>query len=340
MKQFLTSLQTLRRGAVFTLASAIMLSGTMNSSLRAADVTWDNGSANLLWDLSSLNWSGAAWNNLAGDGAIFGPTGVGAINVMALINVNSLNFTANGYTLGGAGSLTFVDGDSTLGTGFINTETGVTATINTAINSSLGLIKLDAGTLQLGGPITFSGDGFPILANGLLPTDYIVGGGSSSGISGGTTRIMNTSVLPTTTRVGISNGLLDIGANNITLGALNFINQSDGSTVWDPATNSAGVGVIGTGMLRVTGDIHVIGVSDGNYGSNTIATNLDLGVGTQIVRVGGNGSFADFRALQFSGVLSNGSLLKTFGLNENGVLGVPDGMALFGNNTYTGSSHL
>ena len=120
MKQFLTSLQTLRRGAAFTLASAIMFSGAMNSPLRAADVTWDNGSANLLWDLSSLNWSGAAWNNLAGDGAIFGPTGVGTIDVTAPINVNSLNFTANGYTLGGAGSLTFVDGSSTFGTGFIN----------------------------------------------------------------------------------------------------------------------------------------------------------------------------------------------------------------------------
>ena len=310
----------------------------MEFPLRAADVTWDNGSGNFLWDPFSLNWSGAAWNNLAGDGAIFGPTGVDAINVTSPINVNSLSFTANGYSLNGAGSLTFVDGDSTQGTGFINVDPSVTATINTGINSSLGLIKLGAGTLQLGGPITFSGDGFALLPNGLLPTDIIVGGGSSSGISGGTLRIMNTSVLPTTARVGISNGLLDIGANNITIGALNFANQSDGTTVWDPATNSAGVGVIGTGTLRVTGEIHVIGVSDGNFGSNTIATNLDLGGGTQIVRVGGNGSFADFRALQFTGVLSNGSLLKTFGLNENGVLGVPDGMALFGNNTYTGST--
>ena len=139
------------RSVVFVLVAAMFFAGAMQNSLRAADVTWNNGSASFLWNLTDLNWSTGMWNNANGDGAIFGATGVGTISVASPINVNSLNFTANGYTLGGAGSLTFVAGNSTLGTGLINTETGVTATINTAINSSLGLIKLGAGTLRWAG---------------------------------------------------------------------------------------------------------------------------------------------------------------------------------------------
>ena len=56
------------------------------------------------------------------------------------------------------------------------------------------------------------------------------------------------------------------------------------------------------------------------------------------MRVASNGSFTDFRSLQLTGVLSNGSFLKTFGYQENGIMGQPDGIGLFGNNTYTGSS--
>ncbi len=57
------------------------------------------------------------------------------------------------------------------------------------------------------------------------------------------------------------------------------------------------------------------------------------------MRTASNGSFCDLgRALQFTGALSNGSLLKTFGVTENGIMGQPDGMALYGNNTYTGST--
>ncbi len=141
------------------------------SLLRAGDVTWNNLSGSFLWNTTDNNWSTGAWNNLNGDGAIFGATGVGTISVTTPINVNSLNFNADGYTLNGPGALTFVNGTSTLGTGFINVDPSVTATINAGINSSLGLIKLGAGTLQLGGPLTFSGNGFPIDARGALPTD-------------------------------------------------------------------------------------------------------------------------------------------------------------------------
>ena len=95
----------------------------------------------------------------------------------------------------------------------------------------------------------------------------------------------------------------------------------------------------GTGTLGVTGDIDVLSSPAGfNSGSNSIATNLDLGGGTQVIRTGGVPNVSLYGALQLTGVLSNGSLLKTYGFNPNGMMVAADGMGLFGNNTYTGST--
>ena len=151
---------------------------------------------------------------------------------------------------------------------------------------------------------------------------------------------MNSSVLPATTRVGISNGLLNIGANNTTLGALTFVNQAD-FTAFSATTNSAGTGIIGTGPLRVNGEINVLSEPSNNNGSNTIAANLNLGGGTQIIRVACGGFFLQWGALQLTGSLSNGSLLKTGGyFAGGGGATAMDGMGLFGNNTYTGSTRI
>src|SRR4051794_19199101 len=116
---------------------------------RGADKTWDNGSTNSIWDTSSANWSSAAWDNGAGDGAIFGVTGAGAISVNGPIKVDSVNFTAPGYTLNGTGAITFVDGTSTWTSGVINTDTGISAAINVPLHSAVGFQKIGAGTLLL-----------------------------------------------------------------------------------------------------------------------------------------------------------------------------------------------
>ena len=315
--------------------------------LRAADVNWSNGSGTFKWNLTDPNWSTSLWNNANGDGAIFDATGAGPINVTSPINVDSLNLIASGYTFNGTGPLTFVSGTSTL-TGLVNparisVDPHFDFTINTPINSSLGLIKKAPGTLMLAGPITFSGLGFALTTGtNILPVDIYAGGisGQSPSDYSGITRIMNAGVLPTTTRLGVSNGLYDFGALNLTLGSITFYNDQDFFT-FDPATRTAGIGITGTGTLLVTGDITVLGDLAGfNSGSNAIAPNLDLGGGTQVFRVSSaqiqNGS----GALQMTGVLSNGSLLKTISFNQNGVMNGGDGIGLFGNNTYTGSTRI
>jgi autotransporter-associated beta strand protein len=330
----------LTNGLRYSSSLALALLFVIVAPLRAADVTWTNGSGNSLWNLIDMNWNTGVWNNATGDGAIFNGTGAGAINVSTQINVNSLNFTANGYSLNGTGPLTSVNGTSTLGTGVINVGAGFDVNINTPINSSLGISKIGAGVLQLGGPMIFSGVGLPATpATNILPVD-IYAAGLSGGPAGGTISILNTSVLSTTTRLGFSNGLFDLGGNNITVASVTSTNDQD-FVPFNPAIGAAGAGIIGTGTLRVMGDINVLGqVAGFNSGSNSLANNMDFGGGTQVFRVS-NGSIQNqWGALQMTGTLSNGSLLKTLGFNSNGVMAAGDGIGLFGNNTYTGSTRI
>src|SRR5204863_7984491 len=120
---------------------ALALLFVIVAPLRAADVTWNNGSGSFLWNLTDMNWNTGAWNNANGDGAIFDATGAGAINVTSPINVDSLNLIASGYSFDGTAPLTFVNGTSTLAAGIINVDTHFDVTINTPINSALGLSK-------------------------------------------------------------------------------------------------------------------------------------------------------------------------------------------------------
>ncbi len=315
------------------IAAVALVAGS--SVVPAGDVTWDNGTSNFQWDTSSVNWTGAVWNNANGDGAIFGPIGVGSLNLAGPINVNSLNFTVDGYSLTGAGPLNFVNGVSTQTTGVANVAPGATAKIHVPINSAVGFQKIGAGTLELNGPGSYTG-AYPIDSRANWTAGLLIGG-SFGTLNGGTLRVMNSSVIPASTNVSIGNGYLDIGANNQTLSNLIFTNQNPGAP-WNPTLN-ANNGVVGSGTLRVTGEIDVLGAFADDFG-NTIATPFDIGGGTQIIRIGGASQFALNQALMFTNTVSNGSLLKTIGLNPNGVQASNDGMSLFANNTYTGSTVL
>src|SRR5260370_14739827 len=141
--------------------------------------------------------------------------------------------------------------------------------------------------------MTFRGMGLPATTGiNIIPVDiYAAGlGGESPPFVGGTLAIMNTGVLPTTTRLGLSNGLVDLGGNNTTLSSVTFTNDLD-NTPFNPTTGSPGVGLIVHGTLNVTGDINVLSSPGGfNSGSNSIATNLDFGGGTQVIRVSSVGT--------------------------------------------------
>jgi len=325
------------RSAIATAVATAALSVLATASTaRAGDVNWDNGSTDFLWNTSSLNWTGAAWNNAAGNGAIFGAAGVGAINLPGPINVNSLNFTVDGYTLNGAGPVNFVSGTSTQTTGVVNVAAAASATINPTINSAVAFQKIGSGTLTLNGAAGSIVGQVGLDGRHTLEADLVVGGATGP-LDGGFLRLGNANALPTSTRVAISTGYLDIGSNNVTIGELMYVNQLN-SSPWNTTLN-ANNGVIGSGTLRVLGDINVMGQAGGNS-TNTIATNVDLGGGTQVIRIAQQGFSSGAGALIFTGSLSNGSLLKSYGTSFNGVMAQADGMSLFGNNTYTGSTVL
>src|SRR5262249_11468234 len=228
-------------------------------------------------------------------------------------------------------------GVSTQTTGVVNVASGATAKLFCPVNSSVGFQKIGAGTLELNSPGSYTGsiglDGRSTLTAGLLI------GGFTAPIPSGTLRITSASVIPASTSVSIADGLLDIGNNNVTISSLVFPNQTD-FVPWNPVINAAGSGIIGTGTLRVTGEINVIGETGGNSGSNTIAANLDMGGGTQIVRVAAQSQFGLSSALQFTGSISNGSLFKSIDTTANGVQGSIDGLGLFAHHTCAGATRL
>ena len=217
------------RDIVCVLAFVALVVGPV--SLRAADVTWNNITGNFLWDTSDNNWSTGSWNNANGDGAIFGATGAGTINLTTPINVNSLNFTANGYTLGGAG-LAHLCQRHQHARLWLHQRRPLASRPRSTLRSTarLGIIKLGAGMLELGGPMNFSGNGLvhrPSRCPPDRPHRWRRKRPNFNPILGGTIRILNTSVLPATARLGVSNGLFDLGANNITIAALNFVNHGE-----------------------------------------------------------------------------------------------------------------
>lgn len=322
--------------ALVAAAAGLALAGAVLPGVGlAADVTWTNAAANFLWDTLSPNWSIGAWNNAAGDGAVFDAAGVGELTLPGAINVDSLTFAVDGYKLSGTGLLTFVSGFSSATTGVASVAFGVNAQINTPIVSAVGFQKIGPGTLEIAGAGNYTG-GISVTNNGIVRADVLVGGTSGT-INGGTLRVNNPSALPPSTRVSIGTGYLDIGSNKVTIGQLTFTNQNP-SVAWNTTLN-ANNGVIGSGTLHVNGDIQVLGVA-ANSGGNAIASNVDLGGGEQVVRNGVINLIGLHTSLMFTGPIHNGSLVKTVGFTSGGTFGSVDGIGLYANNTYTGPTVL
>lgn len=114
------------------------------SAATAADQTWLDANANNNWNSTDANWNGsAAWTQ--GSNAIFGGTGE-SVSVTESINVGTITFSSNGYTLNGRAL--------TLGTGTINTGAN-NATFGSSLSGAT-LTKTGAGTLTLSGGVAFS----------------------------------------------------------------------------------------------------------------------------------------------------------------------------------------
>ncbi len=335
------------------IAAAVVLAAQSHGF--AADVFWGNESFSGVWNTTDGNFGGTPWNNAAGDGAIFDALAPTAVSVPADVNASSVSVTVNGYSFSGAGAINLVPGTSTLSpTGqtqrifsvgsatWTAGDTIPTVTVSNAINTTGAFQKMGTGILNHTGSATIGG-AVNITANGILKADVMVGSPTTNA-RGGVLKYNPGSFINPTTRLGVGNGFLDIGANDVTIAELTYA-AATASTPWDgiyPGYN-ANNGVVGTtGKLRVTGEINVIGWIGGGPGAfgNSLGANLDLGGGTQVIRCGVSNTFQLETALMLTGTISNGSLLKSIGYTQAGALGSVDGIGLFANNTYTGDTLL
>jgi fibronectin-binding autotransporter adhesin len=259
---------------------ALMLlftSGLLLSPLTsAAPRYWDvNGTGVSLggtgtWDTSSAFWSGnndgvsgpyLPWSNVAFDDSFFAGT-AGVVTLGVPINVQNLTFQTTGYTLNG----------STLSLGgvtpTITTNPGVTATINSVIAGTVGLIKAGTGNLALNGVNTFSG-GINVGAGGLSVNGDAALGAAGNGITmANGTSLGSTGALAASREVTLTSG--QIGLNGSGVGSAHFTGAG-GLTV------SAGVSLTNdsnnyTGQTR-------FGSQDGSYSFTSIA---DLGMASSL----------------------------------------------------------
>ncbi|RVU19818.1 beta strand repeat-containing protein [Methylobacterium oryzihabitans] len=116
------------------------------------------------WSAGGTNWTrlpGGQINDLWRSGVgLFGGS-AGTVTVAGAQAVQGLQFTVDGYRLDGSGTLTLTgDPFTTLSQSFVTVDTGVSATIATALtgqNAGIGLRKLGDGTLTLSGIGTYTG---------------------------------------------------------------------------------------------------------------------------------------------------------------------------------------
>ena len=200
-----------------------------------------NGGAGT-WNAANTNWTGAPgqanfndqWRSSVG---VFAGT-AGTVTVAGAQAFDTLQFSTTGYVLNaGAGGQLQLAGLS--GTGTINTDNGVVATINAAIvnGSSQSLTKVGGGTLILTAANTYSG---------------------GTTISGGTLQLGN----------GGTTGSI---VGNVTDNGVLAINRSNAFTFAGVISGSGAFNQIGSGTTTLSGDNTYTGATTISAGGLTIA---------------------------------------------------------------------
>ncbi|NER64969.1 hypothetical protein G3436_15215 [Pseudomonas sp. MAFF212427] len=196
----------------------LVVGGTNNTVLFwDGSQTTGNGSVaggSGVWSVGGTNWTNAngtvnqAWNDTF---AVFQGTG-GAVTLDGVQTLNGMQFLDNGYTLSGD-ALALTNGAS--GTSNVRIGTGISATLDVAVNGNATLAKLEGGTLVLNGNNTYTGgtqlNGGTLVAG----SDTALGLGALS-TQGGTTLDSNTAV--NLANAVVLNGSLTLaGSHDLTL---------------------------------------------------------------------------------------------------------------------------
>lgn len=236
------------RGSIAGVQIENTYSGTLNY--------WDtNGSAagaggvapSGTWDSSATNWSASA----EGDAATGAWTsGEGAVFSVGTDAIDPYTITVSGAQT--ASALWFQDGTTTIGgdgiilNGQAIVRTDGSATVNSVISGSDGLLKVGTGTLSLGGQSTFSGN--TVVNDGTL---RLSGGGGFSGTIRGSVDVNSGGILELAT--GDATGYR---ANGTQLTSINL----NGDNLHVAVTNNQ---TLGNGVITMRGG-SITGVAGSN----------------------------------------------------------------------------
>ncbi len=129
----------------------------------ADELTWRSEPDSAAWNLSDRNWSNAAGASVSwaeASDAVFGESSRKTIDVAEGVTVSNLTFTANGYTLDGAGPMTLARTGSApswtwqVDAGVTSRVSTVVGTVHTESGFDGTLLKSGDGVLQLAGTTT------------------------------------------------------------------------------------------------------------------------------------------------------------------------------------------
>ncbi|MEG2999923.1 MAG: autotransporter domain-containing protein [Comamonas sp.] len=292
-----------------------------------ANGTIDGGSGS--WAAGTTNWTDANGNSnsaWAGGEAVFQGT-AGTVQMNGPQTATGLRFATDGYVLDG-GVLNLAS------TATVQTDAGVTATLNVTLGSFGTVEKRGTGTLVLNG-------GNAATTTKLFEGTLVLGNNQALGAMGQLIVAGTNTTLDANTAVLLSN-TIDLGSNTLTLGGSHDIKLSGT--------------IMGSGALVKNGaaDLMLSGSNNSTGGitlnEGTLIASSSFALGSGALTVGGNVNLdISSTATLFNAINLRSGTLTFKGSNDTTLYGVISGsgalvkngstnLTLTGVNTYTGST--
>jgi fibronectin-binding autotransporter adhesin len=185
------------------------------------------------------------------------------------VGVSGIQFTVDGYTVTG-GSLTLAAGQTPIRVGDgTPASAGMTATINSVLSGSGRLVKVDGGTLVLGGTNTYTGG--MLVSGGVLQISQDANLGAASGsltLDGGTLQLSSSMTLGRAVTLEAGGGTIQplvgstvsgaiTGVGRLTKGGASVLRLTGVNTYTGGTTIAGGALILGDGVAAgsIVGDV-------------------------------------------------------------------------------------